>query len=207
MCSGGIHDSGNRPIINNSRMCRASARSLLARFLFPRLAAVSAGSARCTIAPTRRSSSATNRQPVVASNADLELLTTEPLTEPPHASPMRRRDPRAHHLTGLGVQPLRSDLRSVLIKPHHDRHLQRLLTPDCVAETTHRPEEAYRQTRTAQHMPSIKSRPGILGRRRATQRDQVRPTVDSQGESQPAADPNSNDPAGQHRINNNLSLS
>ena len=69
MCSGGIHDSGSRPTISSSRRCLASARSFLARFLVPRLAAVSAGSARCTRAPTRRSSSTTNRQPVVASNA------------------------------------------------------------------------------------------------------------------------------------------
>jgi hypothetical protein len=69
MCSGGIHDSGSLPIINSSRRCLASARSFLARFLVPRLAAVSAGSARCARAPTRRSSSTTNHQPVVASNA------------------------------------------------------------------------------------------------------------------------------------------
>ena len=95
---------------------RASARSLLARFLFPRRAAVSAGSARCTTAPTRRNSSATKRQPVVASSADLELLTTEPLRELAHASPVRRRDPRSRDLTGVGVDPLCGDLRSVLIQ-------------------------------------------------------------------------------------------
>jgi hypothetical protein len=69
MCSGGIHDSGSRSTINSSRRCRASARSVFGRFFRPRRAAVSAGSARCTSAPIARSSSTTNRQPVVASNA------------------------------------------------------------------------------------------------------------------------------------------
>jgi hypothetical protein len=55
--------------INNSRGCRASPRSVVARFTWPRRAPVSAGSARRTSAPTARSSSATNRQPVVASSA------------------------------------------------------------------------------------------------------------------------------------------
>jgi hypothetical protein len=57
------------PDINSSRRCRASARSLLARFLVPRRAAVSAGSARRTVASIAWNSSTTNRQPVVASSA------------------------------------------------------------------------------------------------------------------------------------------
>jgi len=69
MCAGGIHDSGNRPISNSSRRCRASAQSVFARFFLPFNAAASAGSARCTSAPIRSSSSTTNRQPVVASSA------------------------------------------------------------------------------------------------------------------------------------------
>ena len=69
MCAGGIHDSGSRPINNSSRRCRASAQSVFARFFLPFNALASAGSARCTSAPTRSSSSTTNRQPVVASNA------------------------------------------------------------------------------------------------------------------------------------------
>jgi hypothetical protein len=44
-------------------------RSVLARRLGPRSARVSAGSARCAALPARSSSSATNRQPVVASRA------------------------------------------------------------------------------------------------------------------------------------------
>ena len=43
-------------------------------------------------------------------------------------------------------------------------------------------------------------RPATHGRRRATQREQVRPQVDSVAESKLAADPNPNNPAGQHRI-------
>ena len=69
MWSGGIHDSGSRLTINSSRRCLASARSPFARFFGPLSPAVSAGSARCTVAPTRRNSSTTNRQPVVASSA------------------------------------------------------------------------------------------------------------------------------------------
>ena len=69
MCAGGIQDSGTRPINSSSRRCLASAQSVFARFFLPFKAAASAGSARCTSAPTRWSSSTTNRQPVVASNA------------------------------------------------------------------------------------------------------------------------------------------
>ena len=45
---------------------------------------------------------------------------------------------------------------------------------------------------------SYQVRPAIHGRRRATQRAQVKPTVDSKGASQLAADPNSNELVGQH---------
>ena len=164
MCSGGIHDSGSLPIINNSLMCRASARSLLARFLFPRLAAVSAGSARCT---TRANPPELVRDEPPARRRlqrDLELLATEPLAEPPHASPMRRRDPRPHHLTRIGIQPLRSDLRPVLIKPHHDRHLQRLLTPRLARPRPRTdPRRPTAEPGRPRHMPSIKSGPGSTG--------------------------------------------
>lgn len=69
MCSGGIHDFGTRPACSSSRNRRASWRSVLARFFGSRSALVSAGSARCTSAPTARSSSTMKRQPVVASSA------------------------------------------------------------------------------------------------------------------------------------------
>jgi len=74
MCAGGIHDCGRRPIKSSSRRCRASAQSVFARFFLPFSAAASAGSAKRTVAPTRSSSSTTNRQPVVASSA-----TSKPL--------------------------------------------------------------------------------------------------------------------------------
>src|SRR6516162_5501353 len=53
---------------------------------------------------------------------DLELPTDEPLQEPAHASPIRRRDPTALHLAGIGIQPISSDLRSMLVKSHYDAH-------------------------------------------------------------------------------------
>ena len=51
-------------------MSLESARSVLARFLRPRAAAVPAGSARCAPIPARASSPATYRHPVHASNAN-----------------------------------------------------------------------------------------------------------------------------------------
>jgi len=52
----------------------------------------------------------------------LEPLTGKPRQEAPNAGTVGRRHPRARDLAGLGVQPLRGDLRAVLIQPHHDRH-------------------------------------------------------------------------------------
>jgi hypothetical protein len=159
MCSGGIHDSGSRPIINNSRRCRASARSLFARFLFPRLAAVSAGSARCTFAPTRSSSSATNRQPVVASNPTSS-------SRPRNCSQNSRTPVRCAGLTR------RRDTSPVSVS-NHSAVICALCWSNPITivistasslpqtarpATTHGPEEGYRRTRTARHMPSIKSR-------------------------------------------------
>ena len=122
MCAGGIHDSGSRPINNSSRRCRASAQSVFARFFLPFSAAASAGSARCTSAPTRSSSSTTNRQPVVASSATSRPSPRKLCQELPDPGTVRRRDPRARHLAGDRVDPLRRDLRTMLIHPHHDRH-------------------------------------------------------------------------------------
>ena len=53
---------------------------------------------------------------------DLELLAGKARQEPSHAIAIGRHHPRARDLTGLGIQPLRSDLRPVLIQTHHDRH-------------------------------------------------------------------------------------
>ena len=122
MCSGGIHDSGTRPAINSSRRCRASARSFLARFLVPRRALASAGSARCTSAPTLRSSSTTNRHPVVASNA---TSSSWPPKRPKNLrTPARSTDatwPRFTSPVSVSTQSGR-DLRSMLVKSHYDCH-------------------------------------------------------------------------------------
>jgi hypothetical protein len=52
----------------------------------------------------------------------LELAAAETLQKPPDRLAMRRRHPRPAHLTGRGVDPLGSDLPSMLIKSHYDRH-------------------------------------------------------------------------------------
>ena len=83
MCSGGIHDSGNRPSCSSCRSQRASIRSVFARRLRPRNALVSTGSARCVTAPQRSSARATNSQPVHASTA---TCTTRPANRPTHCS-------------------------------------------------------------------------------------------------------------------------
>ena len=51
-----------------------------------------------------------------------ELLATKPRQEPTDGLPMRRRDPRPGDLARVGVDPLRGDLRTMLIQSHHDRH-------------------------------------------------------------------------------------
>ena len=121
-CAGAIHDSGSRPINSNSRRCRASAQSVFGRLPRPFRPAVWTTSARCTSAPTRWSSSTRNRQPVVASNATSRpspLKSGQELADP---GAVRRRDPRAGDLAGDRVDPLRRDLRAMLIHPHHQRH-------------------------------------------------------------------------------------
>ena len=70
----------------------------------------------------RRSSSTTNRQPVVASSA---TSSSWPRNRSRTAAPrlaVRRRHARARDLAGRGVDPLGGDLRSMLIKSHYDRH-------------------------------------------------------------------------------------
>src|ERR1039457_6887750 len=54
---------------------------------------------------------------------NLELSAREPTEKATHALPVRRRHPRPADLPGRRVQPLRRDLRSVLIQSHYDRHL------------------------------------------------------------------------------------
>src|ERR1035441_268864 len=52
----------------------------------------------------------------------LELLASEPAEEPSHALTVRRRHTSPANLTRHSVEPLRRDLRSVLIQSHYDRH-------------------------------------------------------------------------------------
>ena len=52
----------------------------------------------------------------------LQPFTPELGQELPHADTVRWRDPRPEDLAGDRVDPLRRDLRAMLIKPHHDRH-------------------------------------------------------------------------------------
>jgi hypothetical protein len=83
---------------------------------------------RAASAPIRRSSSTTNRHPVVGStatsssspaNVSRNLLTDS----------VRRRDPRSRYLARRRVDPLRRHLRSMLIQSAYDRHLEPPLAP------------------------------------------------------------------------------
>jgi hypothetical protein len=78
----------------------------------------------------------------------LEMPALKPGKEPPHATSIGGNHARARHLTSLRVQPLRSDLRAVLIKPHHDRH-SRLLEP-----RTRTPAPRSRPTRRSGRHPA-----------------------------------------------------
>src|SRR4051794_13498686 len=70
MCAGGIQASGSSPA-SSSRSCSSqSLSSVFARCLRPRLAAVSAGSARRATCPARSITSTTNRHPVVPSSTN-----------------------------------------------------------------------------------------------------------------------------------------
>jgi hypothetical protein len=51
---------------------------------------------------------------------DLQLLAGESRQEPPHASPIGRAHPRAADLTALKLDPVRGDLRPMLVYAHHD---------------------------------------------------------------------------------------
>ena len=81
----------------------------LRRLLLPRRAAVSAGSARCTTAPTARSSSTRNRQPVVASSATSSC-------SPANRSRNRRTPTRSAGLTRARlISPLARSIHSAVI--------------------------------------------------------------------------------------------
>ena len=114
---------------------------------------------------------------------------------------MRRRDPRPRDLTSLGVQPLRGDLRSVLIKPHHDRHRTASSLAKLARTNTARGRmQAYRPTRTAPlHMPSIKSRRRSSAATGDTAIAGQTTWSTATIESQPAAAREPTDRAGRHR--------
>src|ERR687895_276836 len=109
----------------------------------------------------------------------LELLAAEALNEPPHPGAMRRRDAGSRQLAGRRVDPLRRDLRSMLIESHYDRHsgppqapwFERLRGPSAALELRRslhvRPDGA-----TAHAIYQVT--PKVLGRRRATQALPVR---------------------------------
>ena len=50
----------------------------------------------------------------------LQLLAGKPRQEPPDAGPVGRAHPRAADLTALQLDPLRGDLRPMLVYAHHD---------------------------------------------------------------------------------------
>lgn len=53
----------------------------------------------------------------------LELPAAKRREERSHPATVCRRDPAPGDLTGLGIEPLDSDLRSMLVTSHYDRHL------------------------------------------------------------------------------------
>jgi hypothetical protein len=78
----------------------------------------------------------------------LKLRTVETRQEPAHALTVRRRDARPRDLARRRVDPLRSDLRPMLIKPHHDRHARH-----------HLPSAPPAQARRANHRAQRPARP------------------------------------------------
>ena len=133
---------------------------------------------------------------------DLDLPPTEPLTEPAHTSPVRRCDARPHHLARVGVQPLRGDLRSVLIQAHHDRHLQHLLALASRSQDNAQTRADLPPDPDGPAHAIHQVTPAVLGRRRATQRTQIRPQADNRKESQPAAADGPTGRVGRHRPDN-----
>jgi hypothetical protein len=122
MCAGGIDDSGSRPISSNSRWWRASDQSVFARFLLAlqRARLRRLGEVHVSADPLEL----LDHEPPARRRLqrDLQIRALEPRKELPDPGAVRRRDPRTGDLTGDRVDPLRGDLRAVLIHPHHQRH-------------------------------------------------------------------------------------
>jgi hypothetical protein len=122
MCAGGIHDSGSSPP-RSSRSCRSqSALSVFARRLRPRLAAVSAGSARCTVWPGPPDLLGHKAPACRPLERELHRTAAEPPQPRTHPGARRRRDPATPPLTPLPVERPVADLVSMHIQRHHDPH-------------------------------------------------------------------------------------
>ena len=98
-----------------------SRRSVLARRFGPRSIAVSVGSARCAVSPTRESSSATKRHPVVASRAKWPSRPSNGARNL-RTAVRTRDDTTSLDLAGLGVQPLECDLLSMHVECPYNFH-------------------------------------------------------------------------------------
>jgi hypothetical protein len=72
--------------------------------------------------------------------SNLKFAARETAQELPHAFAVRGHHPRAADLAAVAVQPLRGDLRSMLIKSHHDRHLGPPQAPQLITGTPRAPE-------------------------------------------------------------------
>ena len=120
----GIHDSGRVPARSSSAQVVGVGAVSLGRAAWgPRSARVSAGSARCAPNPARSSSSATNRQPVVASNARVGLCW--PANRASQTSQPRqggRAELPAAGLAAASVQVVVGDLPPVDVEAAYDGH-------------------------------------------------------------------------------------
>jgi hypothetical protein len=124
-------------------------------------------------------------------------------------SPVRGRDPRSRDLTGLGVDPLRGDLRSMLIQTHHDRHPRPPQAPRFLqsprGQRRARAEEVPTREpgRARPLMPSIKSRrPSRTGDERQCERKSGQHGRQPETEGQLAAGPDHLPHVGHHRQGN-----
>src|SRR5271166_3917863 len=126
-CAGGIHDSGNRPSTNSVRKSRASARSVLARFLGPRNPAISAGSPTCATTPRRGQLPDHIPPPRTALQRKLRVPTRAVLAQPtPQRLACGRPDLTGVH-QAVVVHVIERDLLPVHVKPAYHRHQWDLL--------------------------------------------------------------------------------
>ena len=148
MCAGGIHDSGSRPIINSSRRCRASAQSVFARFFLP---STRPSPPARPDAPRRRPGAAPRPRTASPSSPP----TRPPAPDPRTGSRNRRTAARSAGATrardsspGHRLDPLRRDLRSMLIQAHHDRHRHPSFSSNLTREQRSARPSKYREPRS-----------------------------------------------------------